>query len=53
MHGTGATLGFTDVAAQAGQLEKLSEAAPPDFDAMSACVAEMERLVTDGAPGRS
>lgn len=61
MHGTGATLGFADVAEAAARLEKLAETAPADFDAMSSCVVEMERRLseaasrngTDGAPGRS
>ena len=43
MHGTGATLGFTDVAEEAARLETLSETTPADFAAMSACLAEMER----------
>ena len=53
MHGTGATLGFADLARQAAQLEKLAESAPADFDAMSTCVCELEQLLKDGAPGRS
>ena len=54
MHGTGATLGFTELAEKAARLEELAETTPADFAAMSACLEDMEQLLgSAGAPGRS
>lgn len=51
MHGTGATLGFTDIGEQAARLEALAEAQTGDFATISACVAKIDELIGEtGAP---
>lgn len=49
MHGTGSTLGFPDIGERAGRIERLTDVQPCDFDAMSACAAEIDALTRAAA----
>ncbi len=49
MHGTGATLGFTDIGEQAGIIERLTDGRPCDFDGLATSAARIEELLRAAA----
>ena len=53
IHGTGATLGFTEVGEQAATIERLAEEQSRDFGAMNACIARIEDLIHAASTQRS